>query len=367
MNQLAVVSSQQPSALRLREPFALAPADLRACRGLIQRHSRSFYVSSLLLPKQKRQQAWALYAFCRHADDTVDGENDGRGTVAADAESSPRVLLARVDSLRSRLHTVYAEDAALLAAPERFIDRAFAAVVAHTGLPQGVPEQLLRGMEMDAKGQQYGSWDELLLYCFNVASTVGLMMTYVLGHRLPADAAERAAKAEVYLRACDLGVAMQLTNIARDVGEDARRGRVYLPDELLSRHGLRTDVILKLAERGGPSPPSLRRAVAELLERAEQHYAAARKGIPMLRPEGQLAIRAAESIYRGIGERLRKTGCDPLLGRARVSGFGKLVRMLRVWLLGLLPSARQLPTQRTQGPADELLLRLCRGAGVDVD
>lgn len=87
----------------------------------------------------------------------------------------------------------------------------------------------------------------------------------------------------------------------------------------------------------------------------------------MLQPGGQLAIRAAESIYRGIGERLRHRGCDPLLGRARVSGLGKLARMIRVWLLGLLPRSRQIPAQPTHGPADDLLLRLCRGAGVDLD
>lgn len=371
MNQLAVVSSSQPSALLPRGEFSLTPSDLRACRALIQRHSRSFYVSSLLLPKQKRQQAWALYAFCRHADDTVDGENDGQGTVAADAESSPQVLLSRVQSLRTRLRAVYENDRRVLDDEERSVERAFAAVVAHTGLPRGVPEHLLAGMEMDARGQQYGSWDDLLLYCFNVASTVGLMMTYVLGHRMqgsmPGTRGEASRTAEVYLRACDLGVAMQLTNIARDVGEDARRGRVYLPDELLSRHGLRTDVILKLAERGGPAPPALRRAIADLLARADQHYAAARQGIPMLQPGGQLAIRAAESIYRGIGERLRKAGCDPLSGRARVSGMGKLSRMVGAWSMSFLPSTQRIPTQQTHGPADDLLRALCRDAGVDVD
>ena len=369
MSQLARVSSGHRAVLP-RHAAAIAPADLRACRALIQRHSRSFYFSSLLLPRRQRQQAWALYAFCRHADDTVDGDNDGQGTVAPDAETDTQVLLKRVQSLRHRLRAVYEHDRAVLDDPGSAIDRAFASVVIDTGLPQGVPEHLLRGMEMDARGHQYGSWDDLLLYCFNVASTVGLMMTYVLGHRMAPPGGSKSAHAsrvaEVFLRACDLGVAMQLTNIARDVGEDARRGRVYLPDELLARHGLRPDVVYTLAEHGGPAPPALRRAVGELLARADRHYAAARQGIPMLQPGGQLAIRAAESIYRGIGERLRRSGCDPLVGRARVSGLGKLGRMMLAWLIGLLPSARQIPAQRTQGPADELLLRLCRGADVDV-
>lgn len=370
MNQLAPIEpAPGRAALATVSPVISAP-DLRACQALIRRHSRSFYFSSLLLPRAERQQAWALYAFCRYADDTVDGDNDGTGQVAADAESDTRVLLARVQALRTRLAAVYqvTTGPSSVALTDSPIDRAFAAVVARTGLPQAVPELLLRGMEMDARGQQYGSWDDLIVYCFHVASTVGLMMTYVLGHVMPprrADGSPMVERTEeVYLRACDLGVAMQLSNIARDVGEDARRGRVYLPDELLSRHGLTGDTVLTLAERGVPAPPALRRAVAELVARAERHYSAARLGIPMLQRSGHLAIAAAESIYRGIGERLLHTGCDPLTARARVSGLGKLGRLVGVWLRGLRPGAHRLPSRRTVGPADELLRKLCQRADV---
>lgn len=367
-----------PSALAPRPPVrpaGLVKSDLLACRQLIQRHSRSFYFSSLLLPRAQRLDAWALYAFCRHADDTVDGENAGDGTVPSDADTAPHELLARVAALRARLARVYGQGAAPPAAgtvpPHTLdspIDRAFADVVARTGLPQAVPAQLLAGMEMDARGDTYASWDDLLVYCFRVASTVGLMMTYVLGHRMPPcriDGTPDLSRAdEVYLRACDLGLAMQLTNIARDVGEDARRGRVYLPDELLAQHGLHRDAILALAARGATAPPALRRAIAELLRRADAHYHAARAGIPMLQPGGWLAIRSAERIYRAIGERLQAQGCDSLSVRARVSGAGKLWRMGGAWLAGLRPEARVLPAVRTQGPADDLLRRLCHDVGV---
>ncbi|HNN91561.1 MAG TPA: phytoene/squalene synthase family protein [Pseudomonadota bacterium] len=373
MNQLALASSPSPrgtTALTHRGP-AIDPVDLRACQALIRRHSRSFYFSSLLLPRAARQQAWAIYAFCRHADDTVDGDNDGQGNVAADAESDTGVLLARVGALRSRLQAVYqaaSDDSGGNPLHDSPIDRAFLSVVTHTGLPQAVPEHLLRGMEMDARGQSYETWDDLLVYCFHVASTVGLMMTYVLGHVMPPRAADGSLVSdradEVYLRACDLGVGMQLTNIARDVGEDARRGRVYLPDELLSQHGLSSDTLLTLADRGAAAPPALRRAVSDLLARADRHYEAARCGIPMLQRGGHLAIAAAESIYRGIGERLRRSGCDPLTARARVSGPGKLWRLLQVFLKGQMPGAHRLPPRRTSGPADELLRRLCQSAGV---
>jgi phytoene/squalene synthetase len=214
--------------------------DLLLCRQHIARHSRSFYLSSLLLPRPIRHQAWALYAFCRQADDAVDGDNPGDGTVPVDAPSEAAQLVA-VAGLRQRLAAVYRGEPG--EGQGHAIDRAFAQVVTRTRMPVQLPSRLLDGMEQDARGQHYHSWEDLYGYCFNVAATVGLMMTCVMGHKLPA-----SRQAEVLLRAADLGVAMQLTNIARDVGEDARRGRVYLPDELLGQHGLSSAAVLAEAD-----------------------------------------------------------------------------------------------------------------------
>jgi phytoene synthase len=347
---------------------AIDRADLELCKGFIKEHSKSFYFSSLLLPRQRRAEAWALYAFCRQADDSVDGTNTGDGALPPDAPGETAGMLRRVEMLRRRLSAVYAEEPG--PGENHAIDRAFLSVIRRTGLPRGVPAKLIDGMEMDARGVTYGTWDELYTYCFNVAATVGLMMTYVLGHRMPPE-----RRTEVMLRACDLGVAMQLTNIARDVCEDGRRGRVYLPDELLYRFGLHSDAVLELcaqAERssqsGGkgprPAPPPLRRAVLELLTRADQHYAAARAGIPMLKEGAWLSIASAERIYRGIGEKLAAANYDPLAGRVYVSLAGKLWRMGLAFASTLLPSQRRIPAQSTTGPADEILLRQCQEAGV---
>ena len=336
---------------------AITAPDLSECRGFIRRHSKSFYFSSLLLPRSYRHEAWAIYAFCRQADDSVDGVNPGDGTVPSDAPSELAVMLRNIEGLRGRLRRVYAGRPGH--GPEHAIDRAFFSVIDRTGLPSAVPERLLLGMEMDARGTHYATWNELIGYCFNVAATVGLMMTYVMGYRVPEE-----QRTEVMLRACDLGIAMQLTNIARDVGEDGRRGRVYLPDELLQAHGLSTAAVLAMCSQGGEAPPPLRQAVGELLEQAARHYQAARLGIPMLPPAAWLSIRSAESIYRGIGEKLAASGCDPLLGRAHVTTIGKLWRMLGAWLIGLSPKNRRLPAQATHGPADALLGKLCEQVDV---
>ena len=165
------------------------------------------------------------------------------------------------------------------------------------------------------------------------------------------------------VRAADLGVAMQLTNIARDVGEDARRGRVYLPDELLAAHGLSSASVLAEAQSGQMASPALRQVVAELLARADAHYVAAEVGIAML-PDGMhWAIRSASRIYQRIGRVLRAQGHDSLRRRARLSAVAKLGWVVLAYLAGLRLSARQWPELPSHGPADPLLLRYCREVG----
>ena len=254
-----------PVTTALQAAPGISASDRELTRQFIAVHSKSFYLSSMLLPRGRREESWALYAFCRQADDSVDGINPGDGSVPADAPSETAAMLAQVTALRQRLHRVYAGKPG--EGTTHAIDRAFFAVAQRTALPQAVPQRLLDGMEMDARGTHYHTWDELLEYCFNVAATVGLMMTYVMGHVMPA-----ARRPEVLLRACDLGLGMQLSNIARDVGEDARRGRVYLPDELLHKHGLTEQAVLQEGQSGQEPSAALRAVVRELLQRAAAHY-----------------------------------------------------------------------------------------------
>ena len=318
--------------------LVLSRHDRLACRSWIQRHSKSFFLSSLLLPARVRQASWALYAFCRRADDAVDAIED--------VDQSQRGALARVESLRRRLDAVYAGRAADDAhdAPDA-IDRAFGAVVRRYGIERALPEELLAGMEMDARGAVYEDDGDLLRYCFRVASTVGLMMTRVMG------TSDDAA----YLRAADLGVAMQLTNIARDVGEDARRGRVYLPQTLLADVGLdgRT-----LANANAATAP-LRAAVQRLLAQAAAHYRAADVGIPLLPRDCRLAIASSRKIYAAIGDAIAVNGYDSITRRAYVTLGGKL-RLVA----SALPIVWSRPLPPIVGPADDVLAPLVRAAGL---
>src|SRR5687767_13098188 len=163
--------------------------DLLACREIIRRGSRSFFLASRLLPPRVRWPAYALYGFCRVADDEVD-EGGGGG-------------MARVEALSRRLDRAYAG-----APREHPVDRALAATVREHGLPRAAFDAMLEGFTWDVENRSYESFDALSAYCVRVAATVGVLMTVLMGRR------DRATLA----RACDLGVAMQLTNVARDVG-----------------------------------------------------------------------------------------------------------------------------------------------------
>jgi phytoene synthase len=217
-----------------RATRVLPQDELEACRRWIAEHSKSFYLSSWLLPRDVREASWALYAFCRRADDAVD---------ELEARADP---LKNVELLRARLSDVYRGTP-----PPHPIDRAFARVAQHYEIPESLPGALLDGMQMDAHGRQYESTEDLLLYCFRVASVVGLMMTCIM---LGSARAPRI----VWLRAADLGIAMQLTNIARDVGEDARRGRVYIPSAWLEDVGIDRESLLTL-DRSTPATKALTR------------------------------------------------------------------------------------------------------------
>jgi phytoene synthase len=308
--------------------LVLARDDRLACRAWIREHSKSFFLSSLLLPREVRSASWALYAFCRRADDAVD---DG---------AAASVALARVDGLRRRLDSVYRGEAQ--AHP---IDRAFAAVVERYAIPRPLPAALIDGMEMDARGVAYATHDELLVYCFRVAATVGLMMTRIMG----------CAADHAYLRAADLGVAMQLTNIARDVGEDARRGRVYLPSELCEAHGLAAAAILTMSSASDAS----RAATRALLARADAHYRSADRGVALLPRGCRVAIASSRSIYSAIGDAIRANGYDSITMRAHVPLAGKLWRVLGA-TRALLSIAR--PDE--PGPADAQLRPLVVATGL---
>jgi phytoene synthase len=268
------------------------PADLAACRALLRDGSKTFFAASLLLPARVFEPAAVLYAFCRLADDAVDVD----GTPLA--------------TLQVRLRRAY--DGCPLPIPA---DRAFAAVVARYGIPAALPEALLEGLEWDAAGRRYEDLSDLYDYAARVAGTVGAMMAMLMGVRAP----------EVVARACDLGVAMQLSNIARDVGEDARAGRVYLPLSWLREAGIDPDAWLAAPVFS----EALAGVVARLLAEAEALYRRALPGIGRLPLCCRPGIGAARLMYAEIGRQLARDGLDPVGRRTVVPTRRKLALLGR--------------------------------------
>jgi len=277
----------------------------------IAHHSRSFALASKLLPASVRRDALVLYAYCRRADDAVD---------LAPREAQPAALVA----LRAELDAVYAESAGAplaedtRAAAERDpITRAFAEVVRRHQIPRDYPQALIAGMEMDVAGMRYQRWADVQRYSYCVAGTVGRMMCHVMGV-----SDERALQ-----HAEDLGIAMQLTNICRDVLEDWQHGRLYLPADVLERYGA-GDVAGAL---GGPLPEhaGLALAIEHVLDRADEFYRSGDAGLRYLSPRCRLAIRTARLVYSSIGDELRARGCDPRVGRVFVTTPRKLALAAR--------------------------------------
>ena len=300
-------------------PPQLSPTDLAECRTLMRGGSRSFFAASLLLPRAVREPACALYAFCRLADDAIDG-----------AGGRPEA----VGELRARLDAVYAH-----APRSNAADRALAAVVHRYGIPRELPAALIEGFEWDAQGRVYETYDELTDYAARVAGTVGAMMALLMGVRHEAGLA----------RACDLGVAMQLSNIARDVAEDAAMGRLYLPRQWLREAGIDPDAWLA-------SPritPELLRVVQRLLDEAQALYRRVDAGVALLPPGCRPGINAARYLYAAIGDEVRRRGPHAWATRTVVPPRRKALLLARSVMTPVRPSLAAAPPLR----ATEYLVR----------
>lgn len=266
------------------------PQDLEHCRNVIRTGSLSFHAASKLLPASVRDPALALYAFCRLADDEVDeGDHKGRAVL----------------ELRDRLDLAYAGTPKN--APE---DRAFASIIEQFDMPRALPEALLEGLAWDAVEKRYATLSDVRSYSARVASAVGAMMCVLM----------RVRDADALARACDLGVAMQLTNIARDVGEDARAGRIYLPTDWLDA----ADISVEDFFDNPQATPEIKRMVRKLLAEAHRLYIRSEAGIGSLPIEARTGIFAARYIYAGISTAVRRNDHDSITRRGRTSKATKI-------------------------------------------
>jgi phytoene synthase len=278
---------------RLREAFEY-------CRQVTRRYSKSFYFSSGLLPPEKREAVRVLYAFARLSDNLVD--EDGGLTHqdrAARLEAWQEAMYLPVEK---QSHPVL---------------MAWAEVRQRYQIPVRYSEELLEGMKMDLHLTRYQTFDDLTRYCYCAAATVGLCSMYIIGF---------TDRPETFQRAEDLGVALQLTNILRDVGEDWQRGRIYLPQEDMARFGYTEDDLSRsvIDERY--------RALLDLqVRRANTLYERGWEGIAWLDKDGRLAVAAATEVYRAILRKIVAWGYDNFHRRAYLNAWEKARLLPSVW------------------------------------
>ncbi|MEO8562029.1 MAG: phytoene/squalene synthase family protein [bacterium] len=281
--------------------------DAALCRQIVRTHARTFWLASHFLGSAKRRSAFALYAFCRVADDLVDL---ARSTPAEE-------IAARLDEHRRQL------DDALRGSPSGPVFRELHRAVRLHGVPSAVLHELLDGIARDCAPSRYATWQELEHYCEAVASTVGEMCTYVFGVSGGA-----SVRRQALVHARTLGVAMQLTNILRDVGEDARNGRCYLPDDDLEQFGLDRSMVLSGEAAGDPRWAAL---MAFEIDRARALYASATPGIALLSPDARRCASACATGYAAILGAIESNGYDTFGVRAQLGARARAALLWNVW------------------------------------
>jgi len=256
------------------------------CEAITREHSRTFYMATALVPMEKRHALRALYAFCRISDSLVDGAGDRAGQLA---------------KWREALHTHMNNHPVL---------QAWYDTCSRYSIPSLYTEQLLEALAQDLTVTRYATFEDLVHYCYGVASTVGLMSMYIIGY----------CNDEAIPYAIKLGVALQLTNILRDVGEDWRQGRLYLPQDELNAFGL-TEADIAAAR----VDERWRTFMSFQIERTRHLYAESLPGIAYLHPDGRLAVAAAAELYRAILDDIEAYDYDVFTRRAHVSEIRKLI------------------------------------------
>jgi 15-cis-phytoene synthase len=273
-------------------------------RERIEKGSKSFAAAARLFDHETRAHAYMLYAWCRHCDDVIDGQELGFAASGATTSSPAKRLEELREKTRRAVHGDWDE----------MVFGALHRVVSERQLPETYLFDHLDGFAMDVEGRRYETLDDTLSYCYHVAGVVGVMMAVIMGVR---DAATLD-------RASDLGIAFQLTNITRDVMEDAAIGRVYLPEEWLRDAGISSATIADPANR-----EAVRAVTQRLLAVSDQFYTSARHGIASLPFRSAWAIASARFVYREIGRLVRLHGAAAWDQRARVSRTRKLYGIAR--------------------------------------
>jgi phytoene synthase len=270
----------------------------------------SFYYSFLVLPAEKRRAIVAVWDFCRAVDDAVDeapeGEALGGGTLAA----------ARVAAWRKELAACYGEGT-----PATGQGRRLAPFIGRFGLPRDAFERVIEGVAMDLERSRYETFEDLREYCLRVASAVGLICLEIFGYKNP--------RTRDY--GADLGLALQITNIVRDIRTDLARGRVYLPIEDLRRFGCSEADLA-----AGVVTPAVRALLAFECKRAQAHYERAERELPPEDRRAMVAARIMGGIYHAILRRIERSGYDVFQGKVRVPRPQRAAIAAGIWLRAMI-------------------------------
>jgi len=297
---MVITSGNQPAR-------AAASSDWHVCKEIARAHGRSFFLASQCLPGDRRRAIHATYAYCRLADDLIDHPGDNG-----------------IEAATSALDRWEAE----LDWPRHPVAVAFADARASYGVPVTPARELITGLRMDLSDMTYQNWPDLRRYCHYVAGTVGLLVAPILGCSDP----------NALPRAATLGIAMQLTNILRDIAEDAERGRLYLPLDEIDAFGCDPEAIL-----AGRPGARFRELMAFQIERARGLYAEAHPGVSSLAPAGRLATLAASQFYAGILTEIERLDYDVFRARARVPTSRK-IRAMPAVTAGFMSLAMRRPS-----------------------
>lgn len=269
------------------------------CADRAARSGSSFYYSFMFLPQPRRRAITALYAFCREVDDVVDETSD------------TEIARTKLAWWRNEIASVYG------GAPQHPVARALADVVGDFGLPQSMLQEIIDGMQMDLEQNRYPDFESLLAYCHRVAGVVGLLSARIFGHTTPA----------TLDYAHDLGIAFQLTNIVRDIGEDARRDRIYLPLDDMTRYGVRPADILQ-----GRDSESMRNLLQFQIARARSYYTQALDKLPAADRRAQRAGLIMAAIYRRLLDEIDTEATRVLSARVSLTPMTKLWLAFKTWL-----------------------------------
>ena len=306
-SRLCVRMLQLPESPRVKSLISVEAA-YEACRQVTADFAKSFYLSTLLMPPLKRRAIWAIYVWCRRTDELVDGSG---------AQTTTNETL---DCWEERLEAIFAGN------PQDEFDVALADTLEQfPGMDIQPFRDMIEGQRMDLYRSRYETFEELELYCYRVAGTVGLMSTVIMGVDGSVGTAPWDREHPSYVptqEAIALGIANQLTNILRDVGEDARRGRIYLPQEDLRRFGYSDAELVN-----GVNDDRWQNLMRCQIRRARQYFDQAERGIRFLSPDARWPVWAAAMTYSWILNAIEENNYDVFTQRAYVSTRRKLVAL----------------------------------------